>query len=261
MPVDNDLYNREARTWWEEESFLSNLRTSVNPVRLEYIDTILHTLGLKPEGLRALDVGCGGGYLTEELARLGFRVTGVDSAPESVAVAQAHGKQGGLELEYRIARAEALPFADGSFDLVTCCDVLEHVDDLGRVIVEAGRVLKPGGLFIYDTINRTFMTWLGVIFVAQELPLTRFFPPKTHDWHMFLRPNELTSTLLRQGIVNQDMRGMSSVVTPIRHFWLIVLLKYGRLRYRDYSFHTRLQLSNRTLMNYIGYGIKTETSA
>jgi 2-polyprenyl-6-hydroxyphenyl methylase/3-demethylubiquinone-9 3-methyltransferase len=256
MPVDNDLYQREAHTWWDEESFLSILRIAVNPVRLDYLNIVLSKLGIMPEGLRALDVGCGGGYLSEELARLGFKVSGADPAPASLAAAQSHAKQSGLTIDYREAQAESLPFPDGSFDLVTCCDVLEHVQDLNLVLSEIARVLKPGGIFIYDTINRTFMTWLGVIFVAQEFPLTRFFPPDTHDWSMFIKPDELVESLKKHGIVNREVRGMSCVVNPIHQFWLILKLKWGSLTYREYGMRTRLRLSNDTTMNYIGYGVR-----
>lgn len=255
MPVDNDLYHREAHSWWDEESFLSILRIAVNPVRLDYLIIVLPKLGIKPEGQRALDVGCGGGYLSEELARLGFEVLGVDPAPESIAAAQIHANQTGLDIDYHVAQAETLPFPDGSFDLVTCCDVLEHVQDLDRTLSEIARVLKPGGIFMYDTINRTFMTWLGVIFVAQEFPLTRFFPPDTHDWSMFIKPEKLVDRMKMQGIGNHEIRGMSSVVNPIYQFWLILKLKWGLLTYREYGMRTRLRLSHDTTMNYIGYGI------
>ena len=256
MPVDNDLYQRDAHTWWDEESFLSILRIAVNPVRLDYLDGLLAKMGIKPERLCALDVGCGGGYLSVELARLGFNVSGVDPAPASIAAAQSHAKQSGLSIDYRVAQAESLPFPDGSFDLVTCCDVLEHVQDLDRTLSEIARVLKPGGIIMYDTINRTFMTWLGVIFVAQEFPLTRFFPPGTHDWSMFIKPEELVERMKRQEIGNHEIRGMSSVVNPIRQFWYILKLKWGSLTYREYGMRTRLRLSSDTTMNYIGHGIR-----
>ena len=152
-----------------------------------------------------LDVGCGGGYLTEELTSLFYYVKGVDASHSSLAAAHDHAKQQDLKVAYQAARAESLPFADESFDLVTCCDVLEHVDNLDRTVAEVARVLKPGGIFIYDTINRTVMTWLGVVFVAQEFPPTRFFPAKTHDWRMFIRPEELKTALLRQGILNHEV--------------------------------------------------------
>jgi len=256
MPVDNDLYNREAKTWWADGSFLSILRVAVNPVRLEYLRTLESRLGLKPASLRVLDVGCGGGYLAEELAKLGFNVTGVDPSPGSIAAAQAHAKSNKFEVTYQVASAESLPFPDASFDMVTCCDVLEHVASLDQTLKEISRMLRPGGVFMYDTINRNFMTWLAVIFVAQEFPPTRFFPPGTHDWHLFIRPEELGASLTHHGISNQDINGMAPSINILQQFWLILKLKYGCLDYRNYGQRTRLHLSKNMMMNYIGFGIK-----
>jgi 2-polyprenyl-6-hydroxyphenyl methylase/3-demethylubiquinone-9 3-methyltransferase len=258
MPVDNEFYNRQAHTWWDEDSFLHILKVSVNPVRVEYIKDVLRIIGRDGNRLRILDVGCGGGYLTEVLTPFFDHVTGADQSRASITAAHEHAMQAGLHIEYRVARAESLPFADASFDMVTSCDVLEHLDDLDRTLAEVARVLKPGGIFIYDTINRTFLTWLGVIFVAQDLPLTRFFPEKTHDWHMFIRPEELSVRLRRHGVVNHDVRGMSPEVSPIQQFWLILRMKLGGLSYRAYSLRTKLHLSHDTTMNYIGYGILHE---
>ena len=261
MPVDHSLYHREAHTWWQEDGFLHVLRTSVNPVRVEYLKRIFAQLGRKTDGLRALDVGCGGGYLTEPLTDLGFCVTGIDPALESIVAARAHAKQTGLGITYLLGRAESLPFPDRSFDLVTCCDVLEHVDDLDRSLAEIIRVLRPSGIFVFDTINRTFMTWLAVIMVAQDFPLTRYFPPATHDWHMFIRPEELAAGLVRHGMDLREVKGMSSAVHPLHQFWLILRMKWGSLSLRDYGRRTRLRLSSDTTMNYIGYGIREENRA
>ena len=255
MPVDNGLYDRLAGTWWQEESFLGNLRISVNPARVEYLRAVLRLPGWEKNGLRVLDVGCGGGYLPEALTLFSDQVSGLDASHGSLVAAHAHALETGQRIAYQVGRAESLPFADGTFDLVTCCDVLEHVDDLDRVLAEIARVLKPGGIFLYDTINRTFMTWLGVVFVAQEFPPTRFFPAKTHDWRMFIRPEELTAALSRQGIINQEIKGLSPAVHPLVHFWLILKMKRGWLGYRDYGLRTRLHLSRNTAMNYIGYGV------
>jgi 2-polyprenyl-6-hydroxyphenyl methylase / 3-demethylubiquinone-9 3-methyltransferase len=256
MPVDNDLYNRLAGTWWDPNSFLHILRISVNPVRVEYIEGVLRELGWPQNGLSALDVGCGGGYLPQELTNLFDQVTGVDASLGSVAAAHTHALISGHKIAYRVSRAESLPFADATFDAVTCCDVLEHVDDLDRLLAEVARVLKPGGIFVYDTINRTFMTWLSIIFIAQDFPLTRFFPAKTHDWRMFIRPNELVEAMSRQGIVNQNIKGMSAAINPLHNLWLILKMKWGRLSYKEYGFRTRLHLSRSTVMNFIGYGMK-----
>jgi 2-polyprenyl-6-hydroxyphenyl methylase / 3-demethylubiquinone-9 3-methyltransferase len=256
MPVDNLLYEREARTWWQEGSFLSIIRIAINPARLTYLDHIATEMGWNAPARSALDVGSGGGYLTVELASRGFTTAGIDPSAESIAVAKAHAQEKGLLIDYRVANAESLPFPSASFDLITCCDVLEHLDDLDLALSEITRVLKPGGVFLYDTINRTFMTWLGVIFTAQEFPLTRFFPPRTHDWHMFIRPDELVAALDRHGISNRELRGLSAAINPVAQFGLILQLKYGGMDYREYGRRTQLYISNDTCMNYIGFGIK-----
>jgi ubiquinone biosynthesis O-methyltransferase len=110
-----------------------------------------------------LDVGCGGGYLAEAFARDGFIVAGVDPAANSIEAARKHASETGLNVDYRVGRSETLPFSDGCFDAVACCDVLEHVDDLDKSVSEVGRVLRPGGVFFYETVNRTWLSKLVLI--------------------------------------------------------------------------------------------------
>jgi len=145
MPVDNEIYNRLSSTWWDEQGFLNILRTAANPGRFGYFrEVLLKQVGVDPAGKKALDVGCGGGLLAEEFARLGCQVTGIDPSEPSLATARAHARQSGLDIEYRVGVGEALPFADEAFDLVYCCDVLEHVNDLAQVLAEISRVLRGG---------------------------------------------------------------------------------------------------------------------
>jgi 2-polyprenyl-6-hydroxyphenyl methylase / 3-demethylubiquinone-9 3-methyltransferase len=256
MSINNDLYEQDAHTWWNENGFLNILRVSVNPVRVIYFKDVLSRLQAEPTGLTVLDVGCGGGYLAEELSCLGCHATGIDPSFASIAAAVSHANQTGLRLTYRVARAESLPFGDESFDAVTCCDVLEHVSSLEETISEISRVLKPGGLFLYDTINRSFMSWLGVIFTAQKFPLTRFFPPRTHDWTMFIKPKELINLARKYHIESKDIKGMTPAVDPVLNVLLMLKMKLGRLSYREYAIKTKLRLSDDGIMNYIGFGIK-----
>lgn len=256
MAVDNTLYDREAHTWWDENSFLSILRTSVNPLRVEYFNHCMTSLGIEKEGFKILDIGCGGGYLSEEMAKMGYRVTGIDPSASSIAAARQHAAQSALSIDYRIGKAESLPFADASFEAVTCVDVLEHVDDLSKTIAEIARVLKPGGLFMFDTINRTLMSWLGIIFIAQEFPLTRFFPPWTHDWKMFIRPTELKAFLASHNLNIRFISGMTPAINPIHNVWLMAQMKLGRLSYKQYGEKTKLHLSQDDSMNYIGCAIR-----
>jgi 2-polyprenyl-6-hydroxyphenyl methylase/3-demethylubiquinone-9 3-methyltransferase len=151
--IDNGVYDRLGGSWWDDASLLHG---SVTPGRLAYFRGVLaRQLGPGAAGLRVLDIGCGGGFITEELAALGCQVTGIDPSVVSVAAARAHAAERGLRIEYRAGAGEDLPVPDASFSVACCCDVLEHVRDVDRVISEAARVLQPGGLFLFDTVNRT----------------------------------------------------------------------------------------------------------
>jgi len=212
--VDNDLYRRKGDRWWDDNcGEFSTIRFFVNPVRYGYFKRILDGRGIA--GVTLLDVGCGGGILAEEFARDGFKVTGIDPAPESIATARAHAAASGLAIAYDVGSAEALPYPDRAFDLVACCDVLEHVDDLGRTVAEIARVLKPGGLFFYDTVNRTFMSRLAVIKVMQEWQMTAFAEPNSHVWEKFIKPRELAQLMRSCGLAARDMRGISIKSGPI----------------------------------------------
>ncbi len=146
MPVDNELYDQLAWTWWDEHEILNALRILLNPGRFGYfVEVLVDRLKIDPKDNQVLDVGCGGGLLAEEFARLGCHVTGIDPSEPSLAVARAHALQEGLAIEYREGVGESLPFADACFDLVYCCDVLEHVNNLEAVISEIARVLKKDG--------------------------------------------------------------------------------------------------------------------
>src|SRR4051794_40429425 len=188
MPVDNGVYDRLAGSWWDEGGLLHTL-AALNPARFGYMRrVIVDELRLSPIGLQVLDVGCGGGLLAEEFAPHGCAVVGVDPSVESLEVARAHAAAHGLPIRYQCATGEALPFADESFDLVYCCDVLEHVSAWQGVVAETARVLKPGGVYFYDTINRTLRSRLIMIKLLQEWRWGALIPPPPHDWHMFIPP-------------------------------------------------------------------------
>lgn len=149
MPaIDNAIYDRVSSTWWDEDGFMALLRTSVNPPRFDYFrDVLVERLRLEPARLRVLDVGCGGGLLSEAFAAMDCDVTGVDQSVPTLAAARAHAGRTGLSIRYLEGSAETLPFDAGTFDVVCCCDVLEHVDDPDVVVREISRVLKPGARF------------------------------------------------------------------------------------------------------------------
>ncbi len=205
--VDNTLYDQSGHKWWEEDAGLefTSLRRCVNPVRHAYFTRQLAGRSLR-DG-RLLDLGCGGGYLSEEFAKDGYAVTGLDPSGRSLEAAQSHALSCGLAIEYVQGSGENLPFADASFDIVACCDVLEHVDDVGAVISECSRVLKPNGLLLFDTINRTPKSWFAMIFLAQICPLTRFLPRRVHAWSQFIEPTELGRVLAASGVALLELRG------------------------------------------------------
>src|SRR5689334_22675300 len=184
-----------ADSWWDEGGLLHAL-AALNPARFGYMRRMLvEEMRQAPVGLHVLDVGCGGGLLTEAFARVGCVVRGVDPSKASLAAARMHAADQGLAIGYHCALGEALPFSDESFDVVYCCDVLEHVQDVRQVIEETARVLRPGGTYLYDTINRTLQSRLIVIKLLQDWRWTALMPPGLHDWKMFIRPAELRREL------------------------------------------------------------------
>jgi 2-polyprenyl-6-hydroxyphenyl methylase / 3-demethylubiquinone-9 3-methyltransferase len=256
MPVDNAMYDRLSHTWWEEGGFLNFLRAGVNPVRFGYMRRVLtEELGLDPDGLRVLDVGCGGGLLAEEFARLGCGVTGVDPSRESVEVARRHAAAEGLAIEYETGTGEQLPFEAASFDAAYCCDVLEHVDSVPATIEEIGRVLRPGGLFLYDTTNRTARSRLLMIKLAQDWSLTRWAEPDLHDWDMFIRPAELERTLGGRAFEVRDRVG----IAPRRPLAAVKAMRdraRGSIDYAEMGRRIDLRESRDQSGLYAGYAIK-----
>jgi 2-polyprenyl-6-hydroxyphenyl methylase/3-demethylubiquinone-9 3-methyltransferase len=230
MPVDNQLYDRLAETWWQPGGALGGLDT-LNPGRFAYLNGVLGTLGLRYDDLEVLDLGCGGGLMSEAYARHGARVTGVDPSSVSLAVARSHARESRLSIRYEQGRGEAIPLPDASFDLVSCCDVLEHVDDLDAVIRQIARVLRPGGLFFFDTINRTWLSWLFVIEVFQEW--LHLVPPGTHDWDMFITPGELGVSLARAGLELCDLTGLGPSLDPLGLGRALLRRATGRMDHDD----------------------------
>jgi 2-polyprenyl-6-hydroxyphenyl methylase/3-demethylubiquinone-9 3-methyltransferase len=233
MPVDNHLYDTMADSWWDEEGCLHILR-GLNPARFGYMRRVLvDELGIDPRGRKTLDVGCGGGILAEEFGRLGCDVTGIDPSEKSIEAARAHARQEGLAIDYRTGTGEALPFPDSTFEVVYCCDVLEHVNDVGRVVAEVARVLRPGGIFFYDTINRTFRSKLVIIKLFQEWSWTSFMPPNLHDWSRFIKPKELAVILDRNGLQSQGLTGLKPATNPLQTFRLLRARKRGEITYLE----------------------------
>ena len=254
--INNEVYKTHGDSWWQPDQILHLLKTSVNPWRVGYATRILRQLHIDPHGRTALEVGSGGGILTEEIARMGFTTTGIEPATESLEAARKHAGEVGLAITYDQGTGEQLPYADESFDSVFCCDVLEHVRDLPKVISEISRVLKPNGIFIYDTINRTFISNLVAIKIWQDWKWWAFMPPNLHVWKMFIKPEEMKSLLSRNGLEWQDHIGSEPNVP------LPTVLKYLRRRARGEWTYTELGknfwLKESRDMNilYGGYALK-----
>jgi 2-polyprenyl-6-hydroxyphenyl methylase/3-demethylubiquinone-9 3-methyltransferase len=257
MPVDNHLYDRLASSWWDERGFLHTLKALLPP-RLGYLRRVLlEDLGIDPHRKRALDIGCGGGLLAEELARLGCSVSGIDPSAESLAAAWTHAQETGLSIDYREGTGEAIPFPDASFDLATCCDVLEHVADLPRVIAETARVLRPGGLFFYDTINRTLRSKLILIKVLQEWRWTSLMPPDLHDWTMFIKPEELLGLLEINGLRNRGLTGIQPAANPLRSLRLLRAQKRGEISPAEALHRIGFRESRDLSIVYMGYAVRS----
>jgi len=254
--INNQVYKEQGDIWWEENSVLHILKTSVNPWRVGYARKVLDRLQIDPTGKTALEVGCGGGILTEEIAAMGFITTGIDPAEESLQAAANHARETGLRISYEPGTGESIPYPDASFDVVFCCDVLEHVRDLPKVIREISRVLKPGGVFIYDTINRTFVSKLVMIKIWQEWRRWAFMPPNLHIWKMFIRPSELQTLLRNAGLNWQEHIGSKpNVPIPTMLSYLRRRAK-GEWNFIDLGKNFRLLEDKDMNMLYGGFAVK-----
>lgn len=203
--VDHDEINKFeklASRWWDPDSEFKPLH-EINPLRLDYIDEIA---GL--EGKRVLDVGCGGGILSESMAACGATVTGIDMGEAPLAVAKLHLMESGLEVDYQRIPVELL--ADerpGTYDIVTCMEMLEHVPDPASVIQSCAELAKPGGNLFFSTINRNPKSYLFAIIGAEYL--LRLLPAGTHDYNRFIRPSEMDRWLRSSGLHTADIIGLS----------------------------------------------------
>ena len=210
-----------AEAWWDPTGDFRPPH-QLNPVRLEFIRDHLarhfdrEPLSVKPfDGLGVLDIGCGGGLLSEPMARLGAQVTGIDAGEETIAAACAHTRQSGLDIEYRHQLPEDLAREKGRFDVVLNMEVVEHVADLDAFLAASAGLLRPGGAMVLSTINRTLKA-LALAKIAAEYVL-RWLPVGTHDWRKFVRPSELARGLGPGGVEITDLKGMS--YDPLADEW------------------------------------------
>jgi 2-polyprenyl-6-hydroxyphenyl methylase/3-demethylubiquinone-9 3-methyltransferase len=215
-------FNALARRWWDPDGPMKPLHR-LNPARLGFIRSeALKLFDRSPRqsqpfvGLSALDIGCGAGLVTEPLARMGFTVTGIDPATENISVAREHAEQSGLTIDYRASTIESLPEQE-QFDLITLLEVVEHVPDIPALLAAAARHLKPGGMLIGSTLNRTFKSYALAIIGAEYI--LRWLPKGTHDHAKFVTPEEFESHLAQVGLEPGICRGM--VFNPLTGQWLL----------------------------------------
>jgi 2-polyprenyl-6-hydroxyphenyl methylase / 3-demethylubiquinone-9 3-methyltransferase len=256
MPVDNEIYNRAGDIWWDEHQPLNAIRTAINPARLDYFTRVLRDLGVDPSGKTVVDIGCGGGLFAEEFAKLGAQVIGVDPSAASLATARSHAAAAGLRIDYREGSGERLPLGDASVDIACCVDVLEHVIDLDAVISETARVLRPGGVYLFDTINRTRTSRLVMIKFLQDWRLTRVLPPNLHAWEQFIRPDELRGMLRRHHLESREMTGIAPALKPPQLVRLLLQARRGRMSYGEFGNRARFVLTKDMRVSYAGYATK-----
>jgi 2-polyprenyl-6-hydroxyphenyl methylase / 3-demethylubiquinone-9 3-methyltransferase len=222
-PGEVARFGRLASEWWDANGPFKPLHR-INPVRLTYVrDQLCWRFGRDPkqgsslEGLTVLDIGCGGGLVAEPLARLKAAVTGIDPAPETIEAAKAHAKGAGLAIAYRPVTAEALAREGSAFDAVLLLEVVEHVPDVPAFLKAVAPLVKPGGVMILSTLNRTIKAYALAI-VGAELIL-RWLPAGTHDWNRFVTPDELRAGLAAAGLSIRDVTGM--VYRPLADEWAL----------------------------------------
>jgi 2-polyprenyl-6-hydroxyphenyl methylase/3-demethylubiquinone-9 3-methyltransferase len=220
-PAELDRFARLASEWWDPHGKFRALHR-IGPARLTFLrDELIRqfaprSAGLRPlEGLRLLDVGCGGGLICEPLARLGGTVTGLDPAAENIEAARKHAAGQKLDITYRAGRVEELAAEGLSYDAVICLEVIEHVPDPGAFVKACATLVRPGGLLLLSTLNRTLKAYLLAIIGAEYV--LRWLPVGTHQWDRFVTPDELARYLQAAGLGRTALKGL--VYNPLSDVW------------------------------------------
>lgn len=220
-PAEIAGFEAMAAEWWDSNGKFAPLHR-LNPARLGYLrDRLTDRFGLDTRvrrplaGLKLLDIGCGGGLVAEPLARLGAAVTGVDAGAGNIGIARAHAARAGLDIDYRCVAAESLAAAGERFDAVLALEVVEHVADLDAFLATAATLVRPGGLLVLSTLNRTVKAFALAIVGAEYV--MRWLPRGTHRWDRFLRPHELARAVRGTGLAVTDITGMA--YDPLRGDW------------------------------------------
>lgn len=214
-------FSRLASEWWDPHGKFRPLH-QIGPPRLSFIrDEAAAHFGRDPKalkplsGLSALDIGCGGGLVSEPLARMGARVTAIDPSERNIAVAKGHAELQGLAISYQVKRVEDLVSEGVTFDIVACLEVVEHVPEPGQFIAACARLVRPGGLAVFSTINRTFKAWALAIVGAEYI--LGWLPRGTHQWDRFISPADLARFAEAAGLEAPHFEGL--VYQPLRDAW------------------------------------------
>jgi 2-polyprenyl-6-hydroxyphenyl methylase/3-demethylubiquinone-9 3-methyltransferase len=255
--IDNNIYNDEGTKWWDPDFSLSLIRTLFNPFRVNYAKCVIeHSLKTSPEITSVLEVGCGGGILSEEFSKMGFLMTGIDPAEKSLNTAILHARQNNLKINYMKGSGEELPFPAATFDVVLCCDVLEHVKDLPKVISEISRVLKTGGVFIYDTFNRTYFSKISIIKILQEWKRWAIMPPDLHVWEMFIKPDEIKSLLRANNLSWKEHCGLKPDASYLKMLRYLQKRAQGKLTYEEFGNKFHMVECRSTGIMYMGFAVR-----
>lgn len=240
---DLEFYDLSAENWWSPQAKIFALY-HLNPPRFEFFDRYAGNW----QDLKVLDVGCGGGFTCEFMAQKGAVVSGIDQSQKCIIKAQEHANNSELKINYLQGLAEEIPFSNSVFDIVTCVDVLEHVANLPQTVSEIYRVLKPNGLFLFDTINRNLKSKFIMIWLLENL--LKEIPQGVHDWHKFIQPKELQE-IMQQKFTDIEIKGFDLFGNNL---WQNI---QSYLRYKMTG-GFKAEISNNIDLMYIGKAVKVE---
>lgn len=242
--VNNDVYDTYGDRWYEADDDPVALLRAESKTKTPWIVARIKDHGLLVSTTKVLDVGCGAGFLSNELAKQGLQVTGVDLSEESLKVAAKYDHT--KTVSYQAADAYHLPFADQSFDVLTAMDFLEHVENPDQIIKEFSRVLKPNGIFIFHTFNRNPLAYLVIIKLVEWL--VRNTPKHLHVLHLFIKPKELSQYCDQASMTVQQMVGIKPVFStiPIKNLFSGVVPKT-----------LKFELTKNLMLSYMGLAIKS----
>ncbi len=239
---DLEFYDVSADNWWQTDAKIYALY-HLNQPRFEFFDRYVSNW----QGLKALDVGCGGGFSCEFMAKRGVIVSGIDQSIKCIKAAQAHADMSQLKIDYRYGFAEKLPYENNTFDIVICVDVLEHVADIQKTLLEINRVLKPGGVLFFDTINRTFKSKLVMIWLMENI--LREIQQGIHDWKKFIKPEELTQLMYKAGFSDVAIKGFDIFRDAFN-------LNFAKYREYKETGILKVEINDDTSIMYIGKAVK-----